>query len=216
MKKSVVTMIQKNDEQLEAQVLLRCTHSRVNNVHPLIVYFWSANHDSTGLINAAHSKRYCTKYVSKSSKHSEMYSKLLDELCKGQLRSERNNVKHVLIQIFLTSIAHRTCMSKHKIAYRVMQLPLVIKSYANVQVVSCYWRATLVRSPQNKDLWVYSDRTACAAYAERNEPTTVYNNFSDDEKAIVQLCTLKEFCETMRHEYKPKCNVDNTQLFKKT
>ena len=62
-KQSVVTIININSEQNEAQVLLRRTHPRVNNIHLLIAFYFRSNHDSTGLIDAAHSKRYCTKYV---------------------------------------------------------------------------------------------------------------------------------------------------------
>ena len=156
---SVATIITVNSEQNEAQVLLRRTHSRVNNIHPLIAFYFRSNHDSTGLIDAPHSKRYCTKYVSKNSKHSEIYIQLLEELSKRGLQNLRNNVRHILFQVFLASCSHRTFMSKLEIAHRVMQLPMVMKSYANVEVVSCYWRATLLQSSYDKNVWVYSDRT---------------------------------------------------------
>jgi hypothetical protein len=214
-KHSVVTMVQINTEQMEAQVLLRRTHSRVNNIHPLIAFYWRANHDSTGLIDAAHSKRYCTKYASKSSKHREMYVQLLEDISKRGLQNLRNNVRHVLVQVFLASCSHRTFMSKLEIAHRVMQLPMVLKSYSNVEVVSCYWRATLIRNPYEKDVWVYSDRTALSAYAERFDKETVYKNCTPEEKEELQTSNFKAFCETARWEYKRKSNIDNTKLYKK-
>ena len=66
--------MQVNAEQMEACILLRRTHERENNVNKLNAYYWRANHDATVLIDAAHCKRYATKYVAKSSKHSEIMS----------------------------------------------------------------------------------------------------------------------------------------------
>jgi hypothetical protein len=125
-KKSVIAMIKINSEQCEARVLLRRTHERVNNIHPMIAYYWRANHDSTAIIDAAHSKRYCTKYASKSSKHSEMYEELLEHLNKRGLENLSNNVRHVLVQTSLASCSHRTFMSKMEVAYRVMLLPMIL------------------------------------------------------------------------------------------
>ena len=214
-KQSVATIININSEQNEAQVLLRRTHPRVNNIHPLIAFYFRSNHDSTGLIDAAHSKRYCTKYVSKNSKHSEMYVQLLEELSKRGLQNLRNNVRHVLVQVFLASCSHRTFMSKLEIAHRVMQLPLVIKSYSNVEVVSCYWRATLLQSSYDKNVWVYSDRTKLAAYAERLDSETVYKNCTPQEKENIKQSNFKEFAETVRCVYQRNDKIKNTKLYKK-
>ena len=215
LKQSVVTCIQLNSENMETQVLLRRTHPRVCNMHPLIAFYWRSNHDSTGIVDAAHAKRYCTKYASKSSKHSEIYVSLLEELSKRGLQNLRNNVRHVLVQIFLASCSHRTFMSKLEIAHRVMQLPMVVKSYSNVEVVSCYWRATLLQSNTEKDVWVYSDRTIFAAYAERFSPDTVYKNCNKQQIQEIQQLNFKEFCETVRSQYKRKPNIENTKLYKK-
>ena len=214
-KQSVATIININSEQNEAQVLLRRTHPRVNNIHPLIAYHFRSNHDSTGLIDAAHSKRYCTKYVSKNSKHSEMYVQLLEELSKRGLQNLRNNVRHVLVQVFLASCSHRTFMSKLEIAHRVMQLPIVMKSYSNVEVVSCYWRATLLQSSFDNNVWVYSDRTKLAAYAERLDLETVYKNCTPQEKERIKQSNFKEFAETVRCVYKRNDKNKNTTLYKK-
>ena len=214
-KQSVVTIININSEQNEAQVLLRRTHPRVNNIHPLIAFYFRSNHDSTGLIDAAHSKRYCTKYVSKSSKHSEMYVQLLEELSKRGLQNLRNNVRHVLVQVFLASCSHRTFMSKLEIAHRVMQLPMVMKSYSNVEVVSCYWRATLLQSSYDKNVWVYSDRTKLAAYAERLDSETIYKNCTPQEKERIKQSNFKEFAETVRCVYQRNDKIKNTTLYKK-
>jgi hypothetical protein len=86
MKQSVVAIMNINWEQCAARVILRRMYGRVSNIHPLIAY-WRANHDSTGLIDAAHIKRYCTKYARKSSKHCEMYSELLEHLSRRGLEN---------------------------------------------------------------------------------------------------------------------------------
>jgi hypothetical protein len=50
----------------------------------------------------------------------------------------------VLVQVLLASCFYRTFMSKVEIAHRVMQLPMVLKSYSNVKVVSCYRRVLVM------------------------------------------------------------------------
>ena len=117
--------------------------------------------------------RYCTKYATKSSKHSEMYLHLLEHLRTRGLANLSQNVRHVLVQVFLASCAHSTFMGKVEVAYRVMQLLLVSKSFNDVEVEGCYWRATLLKSSFNQNEFVYSDRTKYTAYAERREKTTV-------------------------------------------
>ena len=67
-----------------------------------------------------------------------------------------------------------------------MQLPMVMKSYSNIEVVSCYWRATLLQSNTEKDVWVYSDRTIFAAYAECFSPDTVYKNCNKQQIQEIQ------------------------------
>jgi hypothetical protein len=97
--KSAVGMAQVNSEQLEARVVTKRTDPRVNNINPLVTYWWRANSDHTALVDAAHAMRYCTKYASKSSKHSNMYLELLEHIRKRGLDNMTNNVRHVLVQV---------------------------------------------------------------------------------------------------------------------
>ena len=211
-KKTAVGIININAEQCEARVISKRTDSRVNNINPTIVEWWRANHDCTALIDAAHSMRYCTKYAAKSSKHSEMYLHLLEHLRTRGLANLSQNVRHVLVQVFLASCAHSTFMGKVEVAYRVMQLPLVSKSFNDVEVEGCYWRATLLKSSFNQNEFVYSDRTKYAAYAERREKTTVLKGLSRKE---VDEMSLREFCEKVNHHFKRRREQTNTKLGKR-
>ena len=211
-KKTAVGIININAEQCEARVVSKRTDSRVNNINPTILEWWRANHDCTALIDAAHSMRYCTKYAAKSSKHSEMYLHLLEHLRTRGLANLSQNVRHVLVQVFLASCAHSTFMGKVEVAYRVMQLPLVSKSFNDVEVEGCYWRATLLKSSFNQNEFVYSDRTKYAAYAERREKTTVLKGLSRKE---VDEMSLREFCEKVNHHFKRRREQTNTKLGKR-
>ena len=71
-----------------------------------------------------------------------------------------------------------------------MQLPLVSKSFNDVEVEGCCWRATLLKSFFNQNEFVYSDRIIYAAYAERMEKTTVLKGLSRKE---VDDKNLQEF-----------------------
>ena len=211
-KKTAVGIININAERCEARVISKRTDSRVNNINPTILEWWRANHDCTALIDAAHSMRYCTKYAAKSSKHSEMYLHLLEHLRTRGLANLSQNVRHVLVQVFLASCAHSTFMGKVEVAYRVMQLPLVSKSFNDVEVEGCYWRATLLKSSFNQNEFVYSDRTKYAAYAERREKTTVLKGLSRKE---VDEMSLREFCEKVNHHFKRRREQTNTKLGKR-
>ena len=140
---------------------------------------------------------------------------MLEELSKRGLQNLRNNVRHVLVQVFLASCSHRKCMSKLEIAHRVMQLPMVMKSYSNVEVVSCYWRATLLQSSYDKNVWVYSDRTKLAAYAERLDSETICKNCTPQEKERIKQSNFKEFAETVHCVYQRNDKNKNTTLYKK-
>ena len=129
--------MQVNAEQMEARALLRRIHERVNNVNKLIAYYWRANHDATVLIDAAHCKRCATKYVAKSSKHSEIMTSVLEYLNSKPMDAVPRNIKHALIHIFLANNSQRTYISAMEIAYKVIDLPLVLRSFAEVKVVGC-------------------------------------------------------------------------------
>jgi hypothetical protein len=209
MNKTAVGMVQVNSEQFEARVISKRTDERVNNVNPLALYWWRANSDHTALIDAAHSMRYCTKYASKSSKHSQIYLELLEHLRARGLANLPNNVRHVLVQVFLASCAHRSFMSKMEVAYKVMRLPLVAKSFPDVEVDGCYWRATLLQSRFEPGVTVYNDRTKYAAYAERLNKTNVLKNLTFT--SLQSMC-YRDFCELVQTRFQRKRSLPNTQL----
>ena len=103
-------------------------------------------------------------------------------------------------------------MSKFEVAYSAMQLPLVMKSFDDVEVEGCYWRATLLKSPYEQDTLLYSDRTKYPAYAERRERSTVLKGLNHAE---VQAICLREFCETVNCLFKRGNSESITRLSKR-
>ena len=103
-------------------------------------------------------------------------------------------------------------MSKFEVAYRAMQLPLVMQSFNEVEVEGCYWRATLLKSLYDPDTLVYSDRTKYAAYAERRDSSTLLKGLNHAE---VDAMNLREFCETVNCHFKRGNNETTTRLSKR-
>ena len=116
-----------------------------------------------------------------------------------------------MLQVFLASCSHRTFISKFEVAYHVLQLPIISKSYPQVEVEGCYWRATLFESAYEKDTMVYSDRTKYAAYAERRDKGNKLRGISQAE--LDAMC-LRDFCETVSSQYVRKQGETNTALTK--
>jgi len=74
-------------------------------------------------------------------------------------------MKQVLSHLLLADCSHRAFISKQELAYKVMQLPDVMKSFASVDHVGFYKRANL-QVPHGDDYTIeYSDRTEYSAYA---------------------------------------------------
>ena len=206
LKRTVVAMVQVNSEQMEARVLSRRTHERVNTVNKYLCLYWRSNHDVQVLIDAAHSKRYVTKYATKSSKHSDVMREVLEHINKRNMADLPQNLKHVLINVLLADCSQRTFLSKHEIAYKVAGCFEVLKSYADVSVISCYDRASLLPSRENPSEWVYSDRTVYAAYAERCNESTKLKGLSESE---VRDMNLRDFCEWVNAAWKKHGNNAN-------
>ena len=206
LKRTVVAMVQVNSEQMEARVLSRRTHERVNTVNKYLSLYWRSNHDVQVLIDAAHSKRYVTKYATKSSKHSDVMREVLEHINKRNMADLPQNLKHVLIHVLLADCSQRTFVSKHEIAYKVAGCFEVLKSYADVNVISCYDRASLLPSRENPGEWVYSDRTVYAAYAERCNESTKLKGLSAFE---VRDMNLRDFCECVNAAWKKHNNDAN-------
>jgi len=159
---TVPAVMQVNATQMEAR-----TCSRVPNLNNYFLMYFRCNHDVTVLIDAAHKMRYATKYAAKSGRHSELLNEVIEYLSQRSMDLIPTNMHHVLSQLLLADVSHRAFKSKQKLAYRVMDLPLVRKTFENVDVVGFYRRSNLSLRRSGDRTIVYSDRTEYSAYAER-------------------------------------------------
>ena len=201
--------MQVNAEQMEARVLLRRTHERVNK---LIAYYWRANHDVTVLIDAAHCKRYNTKYVAKSSKHLEIMTSVLEYLNSKPMDAVPRNIKHALIHILLANNFQRTFISAMETAYKAMDLPLVLHSFAEVKVVGCYNRSTLFQNRENPNEEVYNNRTKYSAYAEQYDNSTRISEKSGLTRDEIEAMNLRDFAECVYLEWKKYKRQETTDI----
>jgi len=198
MRHTVPAIMQINAEQMEAQVLLKRTCDRVPNLNKYFLKFWRANHDVTALIDVSHTKRYVTKYVSKSRKQNELIEGVIDYL------GERSNdvlppsLKQALSHLILADCAHREFVSKPELAYKVMNLPEIQKNYNDVRVVGFYPRASIIENV-NESVIVYSDRTEYSAYAERCRSQT---NCVEFDKTELEFMCFRDFAETINYKWK--------------
>lgn len=198
---------------MEARVLLRRTCSRVPNLNEYFLLYWRNNHDVTVLIDAAHKMRYATKYAAKSGKYSELLNEVIEYLSQRSVDVLPPNTRQVLSRLLLADVSHRAFMSKQQLAYHVMDLPLVRRSFADVDVVGFYRRSYLTLKEEDRTI-VYSDRTDYSAYAERmSEKTVVVNrkNATADKKLTketLERMNFREFAETVSHEWKKDGGVN--------
>jgi len=116
-------------------------------------------------------------------------------------------MKSVLSNLVLAESSHRDYMSKHELAYKVMDLPPVKRSFSDVSVVGFYHRGNLTESTADGRTIVYSDRTEYSAYAERCRETTVIKNRANarEENRLteeeVAAMNFREFAETVSHAW---------------
>jgi len=68
-------------------------------------------------------------------KHMQLLDKVIKHLNKRSQDLLPPNMKQELSHLLLADCSHRAFISKHELAYRVMNLPNVSKSFANVNVV---------------------------------------------------------------------------------
>jgi len=126
-------------------------------------------------------------------------------------------MKQVLSQLILADCSHRAFMSKQELAYKVMNLPSVRRSFSDVSVVGFYHRANLTENFKDGKTIVYSDRTEYSAYAERcNDKTEVSNrknavNNILTKEDVAQL-SFREFAETINHEWIKDPNVTPDEI----
>ena len=209
-KYTVPAIFQVNQEQMEAQIMLKRTCSRVPNLNRHLLLHWRANHDMTVLIDAAHSMRYVTKYVSKSGKHNELLNDMVDYLRQRSVDLMPPTMKQVLSHLILADCSHRSFLTKQELSYKVMDLPEVERSFAQVKVVGFYKRANIKEALDDENVIEFSDRTPYSAYAERCNKETKYPKETTNEvKERIENMCFREFVETMNFNWKE--NKDNSQ-----
>jgi len=197
---TVAAVMQINANQMEARILLRRTCDRVANLNRYLLRYLRSNHDVSVLIDSAHSLRYVTKYCSKAGKHAHLLDEMIEHLNKRSTDLLPPNMKQVLSHLLLADCSHRAFISKQELAYKVMNLPDVMRSFVNVDVVGFYKRANLRVPYDDHDTIEYSDRTEYSAYAERcREDTELGRGLT---KEIIDNMCFNEFAETVQHKWK--------------
>jgi len=199
LKHTVAAVMQVNANQMEARVLSRRTCNRVANLNRYLIRYLRSNHDVSVLIDSAHSLRYVTKYCSKAGKHAHLLDEMIEHLNKRSTDLLPPNMKQVLSHLLLADCSHRAFISKQELAYKVMNLPDVMKSFANVDVVGFYRRANLQVPYDDEYTIEYSDRTEYSAYAERCRDDTELGRGLTKE-SVYNMC-LNEFAESIQHTW---------------
>lgn len=205
LKHSVCAVMSLSSEQSETRLLNKRTCDRTPNLNTYFLKYFRANHDATVLVDAGHKMRYATKYASKSENSEELINEFIDFLNKRSNDILPPNLKQVLSHLVLADCAHKSFQGIQEIAYKVMNLPFVRRSFADVGVVGFYRRANLTQSKQNDDLIFYSDRTEYSAYSERCRDNTVIEVSKRDKHVLTKeelaAMNLREFAETINHRW---------------
>lgn len=137
---TVPAVKQVNCTQMEARVLLCLTCSRVPNLNGLFLTYLRTSHDVTVLIDGAHKMRYATKYAAKSGSYNELVNEVTQYFSQRSMDFIPTNMKRTEL---LADVSLRAFMSTQEMSYHVMHLPLVRKTFANVDVVGFYSRSYL-------------------------------------------------------------------------
>lgn len=155
-------------------------------------------------------------------------NEVIEYVSKRSVESLPMNVKEVLTHLLLADVAHRSFMSKQELAYYVMDLPPVRRSFADISVIGFYRRSNITVPQKDGEPVVFSDRTKFSAYAERtNEKTVISNSKNTPEhqtltKEKLKAMCYREFAETVNHRWvttkknnepidgaEPHCSDDN-------
>jgi len=198
--------MQVNANQMEARILPRRTCDRVANLNRHMLRYLRSNHDVSVLIDSAHKLRYATKYCSKSGKHEKLLNEMIEHMQKRTKDLLPPNMKQVLSQLILANCSHRAFISKPELAYKVMNLPDVCRSFGKVSIVGFYHRANLQVPYDDKYTIEYSDRTEYTAYAERCKTET--ESGCGLAKQSLAKMSFHEFSETVQHKW---INVKRTE-----
>jgi len=152
--------------------------------------------------------------IAKSGKHAHLLNEMIEHLNKRSTDLLPSNIKQVLTHLLLADCSHRAFVSKPEPAYKVMNLPDVSKSFANVDIIRFYHRANL-QVPYDDDNTVeFSDRMEYSAYAERCRADTELGR-GVSKKDIEEMC-FNEFAETVQHKWINENKVDTMVMDKTT
>jgi RecA/RadA recombinase len=199
------------ENQMELQILHRRTNGRIPNLQKYFLQYYRANHDFTALADSSHKMRYAAKYVSKSGQIETLLNDVIENVERKQSSVIPPNVKQVMTHLLLADCSHRAYMTKQQLAYFVMDLPQVIKSFTSVRTVAHYPRATIIEDAPYTESGVIelSDRTDYSAYAERCCTSTVTKgDLTTDQLSAMNL---REFAESINFTWvrnKKDCNTD--------
>lgn len=134
---------------------------------------------------------------------------LVEHLHTRGLENLPQNTRHVLVQLVAASCSQRTFVSLQECAYRICNLPLVMKSFPNVEVVGCYHRALLTSTRYRPDEILYTDRTKYSAYAERCQPTTKIVGYSKED---IEAMSLRDFAERVNCTFQKRKDLESDEL----
>jgi len=146
LKFTVPAVLQVNSEQMEVQVLLRRTCERVPNLSRYLLRYLRSNHDLSVLVDVAHKTRYAAKYVAKSGQVSSLLEEVVSRLEKMADTLFPPSTQQTMRHLLLASCAHNAYMTKSELAYKAMDLPVVIKTFPDVKVVGAYNRASIMET----------------------------------------------------------------------
>jgi len=154
---------------------------------------------------------YTTKYCSKSGASTTLLNEMIEYLTQRSIDVLPPNMKQVLSHLVLTDCAQRAFMSKPELSYKVMNLPAVRRTFADVSVVGFYRRANLIESREDGSTIVYSDRTEYSAYAERcRQDSEIVNAKSIPVKLTqdgLSGMNFREFAEMVHYRWSQDPNV---------
>jgi len=207
---TVPAILQVNASQMEARILLRRTCSRSANVNKLLLRFWRSNMDITPLLSSSHKMRYVSKYATKSKMSHEILQEVIEHLNKRSTDLLPPNLKQVLSSLMLAECSHRAFITKHELAYRVMNLPLVCRSFSDVSIVGFYKRGNIRVTNDDESVLEFSDRTEYSAYAERCRKNTQL--LRDLTKEQVESMTLHEFAATVNRKWIKDAITEDTEI----
>jgi len=151
-----------------------------------------------------------TKYASKSDRHNELFDEVMEHLNKRTRELLPPNMKQVLSHLILADCSHHSFISKPELAYRVMNLPVVDKSFDAVDVVGFYKRANIRVVADEQNTIEYSDRTEYSAYAERCRPDTEFSGKLT--RSDVENMTFNEFASSVRDTRSKNADFQSVEI----